>query len=164
MLFYDTLVHGEVCLPRIKEPPLSYVLHVKPIVVILQVYFFLLLFRHITESKFNRICSAFLLLKFGMLWGVLMFTNGMRSKNPLDIIDAQSPHKMVFLLVDLSLRITGCIMCLLLVYFMFGMQQNMVFLHVYFVVLFCQFLELYIKRLNLRKHLSVNYFVGLLIF
>lgn len=93
-----------------------------------------------------------------------MFTNGMRSKNPLDIIDAQSPHKMVFLLIDLSLRITGCIMCLLLVYFMFGMQQNMVFLHVYFVVLFCQFLELYIKRLNLRKHLSVNYFVGLLIF
>lgn len=70
---------------------------------------------------------------------------------------------MVFLLVDLSLWVARRCMCLSLVYFTLFVQQNMVFLQMYFVVLFRQFLELDIERLHLREHLSVNYFVGLLI-
>ena len=98
-----------------------------------------------------------------MLGGVLVLANGVGSENPLDIIDAESPHKMVFLLVDLSLRIARCSMCLSLVYLTPGMQQNMVLLQVYFVVLVRQFLELDVEWLYLREHFSVNNFVRFLI-
>lgn len=162
LLSHHTLVHRVVCLPRLKEPPLSVVLDVKSVIVVLQFYIFFRLFRDTAKSEFNRVSSPFLFGEFCMLGGVLMFADGMRSENPGDVIDAKSPHKMVFLLVDLSLRITRWIMCLPLVNCVFGMQQNMVFLQVYFVVLFCQFLELDVER-HLREAPSMYNFVGLLI-
>ena len=88
-----------------------------------------------------------------------MFANGMWSQNSLDILDAQSPHKVVFLLIHVSLRVSWSIMCLTLVYFFFGMQQNMVFFHMISIVLLGQFLKLNIKRFYLRDDLSVNYFL-----
>ena len=164
LLSFHTLVHRVVCLPRLKKPPLSVVLDIKSIIVVLQfnIFFRFQLFRHITKSEFNRVISSLLFGKFRMLGGVLVFADGVRSENSGDVIDAKSPHKMVFLLVDLCLRITRWIMSLPQVNFFFGMQQNMVFLQVYFVVLFCQFLELDIER-HLRDALFMYDFVSLLI-
>ena len=91
--------------------------------VIPQVDLFIRKLRHIAESEFQRIGPPFLFGDLRMLSGILVFTDSMRSEHPLDIIDAQPPHKVVFLLVNMCLWVPRCSMCFTLVDLILFMEQ-----------------------------------------